>query len=96
MSIKSQMKNQRYYAKKERGRQAVEELKKDIHSEVITEAWTLAMAISMKVLIDDYGFGSKRLGDFAEHAAELYNNDVSIEEVTKYIEQRTGIVIKSD
>lgn len=58
------------------------------------EAFTWVLGISLKVLHDKYGFGTKRLGDFAELACGEFNDgDMTLPEIKKYIKDKVDIEI---
>lgn len=74
----------------------IDTMKKDAVNEAADAAMVLLLAIPIKVLRDEYGWGSKkRLPEFAEKLADEYSNfsngDVSLEEYANLVYEYTGI-----
>lgn len=74
----------------------IDTMKKDAISEAADAAMILLLAMPIKVLRDEYSWGSKkRLPEFAEKLADEYSNfsngDVSLEEYAKLVYEYTGI-----
>lgn len=79
----------------------IENLKKQATDEAVRKVVRFAMAknfyFSMMVLRDKYGFGKKRLGDFMEYMADLYDSFgdgyLSLEDMEITIFEETGVRI---
>lgn len=58
------------------------------------EAFCLCMGLSIKILNEKYGFGTKRLGDFAEAVVDEYENGkIPLDELREMIYQKTKVKI---
>ncbi|MBU5669603.1 hypothetical protein KQI68_07090 [Peptoniphilus sp. MSJ-1] len=75
----------------------MEGIKKKATTEAINFAFKQMILISMMVLRDYYGFGAKRLEDFAEYSSGMldsYNKGyLSLDDMQQTIKEETGIKI---
>lgn len=79
----------------------IENIKKNATDEAIKKLVPYATAknfyLSIMILRDKYGFGKKRLGDFVEFMAELYDSldkgYLSLEDMENTIFEETGVRI---
>lgn len=66
--------------------------------EIALTAFVEVMSLSLYVLNKEYGFGKKRLPDFAEKCIDLYEKmdktGVDFDTMRKYYEEKTGMKIK--
>lgn len=100
---KAEAKNQKTYAltaaqitaiKKQVAAEVEEKVKKQQFYYISTEIFSWTVGASMKVLHDNYGFGSKRLGDFAEAVCKLFNDgDIDLLAIQQEVYEKTGVKV---
>lgn len=76
-------------------RSDLERLHDDAMTQVSRKVIPVVLLTSLMVLRDKYGFGRKRLGDFAESVFEIYEavdtDYVSFDDLAETIEKETGV-----
>ena len=100
---RAEAKNQKTYTltaaqiadlKKHVASEVEEKVKKQQFYDLSTEIFTWTVGASLKVLHDNYGFGSKRLGDFAEAVCKLFNDgNIDLLEIQQEIFEKTGVKV---
>lgn len=100
---KAEAKSQKTYAltaaqitalKKQVAAEVEEKVKKQQFYDLSTEIFTWTVSASLKVLHDNYGFGSKRLGDFAEAVCKLFNDgDIDLLAIQQEVYEKTGVKV---
>lgn len=83
--------------KRQIANEVMEKLKKQQDQKMAdmgVEAFCLCMGLSLKILNEKYGFGTKRLGDFAEAVVDEYENGkIPLDELREMIYQKTKVKI---
>ena len=100
---RAEAKNQKTYTltaaqiadlKKHVASEVEEKVKKQQFYDLSTEIFTWTVGASLKVLHDNYGFGSKRLGDFAEAVCKLFNDgDIDLLAIQQEVFEKTGVKV---
>lgn len=100
---KAELKSQKTYTltaaqitalKKQVAAEVEEKVKKQQFYDISTEIFSWTVGASMKVLHDNYGFGSKRLGDFAEAVCKLFNDgDIDLLAIQQEVYEKTGVKV---
>jgi hypothetical protein len=75
--------------------QNLDKIKQNERKDAINDVMILLLGIPVKVMREHYGFGDKRLPEFAELLCEEFENfsegDMTLEQYAKYVYEHTGI-----
>ena len=78
----------------------INKIKADAYEKATTTAMVLLLSLPIKVLKEHYGWGYKRLPEFAEFLTDAYqdfcDSGRSLEEEVDYIYKMTGIKIEKN
>lgn len=100
---KAELKSQKTYTltaaqitalKKQVAAEVEKKVKQQQFYDISTEIFSWTVGASLKVLHDNYGFGSKRLGDFAEAVCKLFNDgEIDLLAIQQEVYEKTGVKV---